>query len=146
MNPRVAEEGPRRVVLDPFAVLAYLQDEPGGREVQALLRAAADGAASLHMTTVNVGEVAYRVERAYGAARLRDILVWLRSAPIELHAVDEELALGAAEIKARHAMTFADCIAAALARRLDAELATGDPELSPLDGHPRLLWLPSPER
>ncbi|MEX1022054.1 MAG: type II toxin-antitoxin system VapC family toxin [Dehalococcoidia bacterium] len=140
------EPAPRRVVLDSFAVLAYLQDEPGGRVVLDLLQQAERGALELHMSVINLGEVVYRVTRAYGEDRLRMVLGELHAHPITLHDVDERLAMTAASIKAMYPMAFADCVAAALARHLSAELATGDPELRQIDGYPPLLWLPSPAR
>lgn len=50
-------------VLDSFAVLALLGREPGGEEVGHLLQQAQEGEVRLLMTWVNVGEVAYIVER-----------------------------------------------------------------------------------
>lgn len=47
--------------------------------------------------------------------------------------VDFELVLGAARVKARHALSYADAFAVALAERLRLPLMTGDPEIVALD-------------
>jgi ribonuclease VapC len=54
---------------------------------------------------------------------------------------DREIALGAAEIKAGHALSFAGCFAVALARRLGAAVVTGDPEFEKVGELAPIFWL-----
>jgi ribonuclease VapC len=61
-------------VLDSYAILALLGGEPSGEEVAQILRRAREGAARALMTWVNLGEVAYIVERRWGAERLFEVL------------------------------------------------------------------------
>jgi predicted nucleic acid-binding protein len=131
----------RRVVLDSFAVIALLRDERAAPVVEDLLRQARAGRVSLYLGAYNLGEVVYRMSRVVGRPAVRRFLQELPAWPVEVVEGDLELILLAADIKADHPLSYADMIAAALALRLDAEVATGDPEFAQLEGRIRLLWL-----
>jgi predicted nucleic acid-binding protein len=128
-------------VLDSFALLALLGGEPGGEEVMRLLRQADNGETRLLMTWVNVGEVAYIVERRWGVGRLHQVLATLEGTAVEIVPVERGLALAAAHIKAMHPLAYADAFAAALAAKTGATLVTGDPEFQLLEGTLRIHWL-----
>jgi predicted nucleic acid-binding protein len=128
-------------VLDSFAVLAYLAGEPTAGEVTKLLERALMDTACLFMSVVNLGEVFYRYYREHGRAPAEQALQATLALPVRI--VDADLALthSAAELKATHAVAYADCFAAALARKLDAALVTGDPELRKLGKLVEVKWL-----
>jgi predicted nucleic acid-binding protein len=128
-------------VLDSFAVLALLGREPGSEEVADLLRRAQEEKARVLMTWVNAGEVAYILERRWGAERLYAVLAVMEATPLELVPVERDLALMAAHIKAEHAIAYADAFAAALAQHCSARLVTGDPEFRLLEGRLDIHWL-----
>jgi len=128
-------------VLDSFAVLALLGREVGSEEVARLLRQAEQGEARLLMTWVNVGEVAYVIERRFGRRKLAQVLATLEATSLEIVSVAREMALAAARIKAEHSLAYADAFAAALAVRNGAALVTGDEELTVLEGTLRIHWL-----
>jgi predicted nucleic acid-binding protein len=129
-------------VLDSFAVLALLGGEEGSEEVAQVLREAREQRARALMTWVNVGEVAYIVERRWGKERAHQVLGILEATTVELVAVGRELALGAAGIKASHTMAYADAFAAALAMREGGVLVTGNPEFRALEAALCIQWLP----
>ncbi len=113
-----------RVCLDSWAVLAWLDgDEPAATAVQ---KAFDDGRP--WMSWLNVGEVAYQLERRHGSDEAGLVVGRLRAA-VALDDVTPERVLAAAHIKAAHPIAFADCFAAASAAARDATLLTGDPEL-----------------
>lgn len=88
------------------------------------------------MSWINVGEVAYVLERREGADRSREVVRELRHlAQLELPSASR--ILEAAQVKARHRMAFADAFAAATALAHGASLLTGDPELLT----PRREWM-----
>lgn len=128
-------------VLDSFALLAFLRGEAGDDKVAALLEKAGERDAPLHMTEVNYAEVKYTVIRKDGAARWAEVAGSLPALPIEFHAADRELADVAAELKSRVRFSLADAFAAALAKRLRAELVTGDPEFKAVEKEVRIQWL-----
>ena len=128
-------------VLDSFAVLALLGDEPGSEEVSRLLRRAETGETRVLMTWVNVGEIAYIVERRWGEDRLLQVLAALEATALEIVPVARELALAAAHIKATHPLAYADAFAAALTKNSEATLLTGDPEFQRLEDSMDIQWL-----
>ena len=128
-------------VLDSFAILALLGKEVGSDEVSDLLRQTQAGKVQTVMTWVNMGEVAYIVERRWGKGRLYQVLGWLEATGIEVVAVERELALTAASIKAEHPLAYADTFAAALAVTREATLVTGDPEFKILEQGLSIQWL-----
>lgn len=129
-------------VLDSFAMLALLGDEPGSNDVADLLRRARADQVRALMTWVNVGEVAYIIERRWGAERLQAALAMMESTALEIVTVGRDLAVAAAHIKANHAMAYADAFAAALAQESAATLVTGDPEFKLVENVVKIQWLP----
>jgi predicted nucleic acid-binding protein len=110
--------------LDSWAVLAWLDgDEPAAAAVQD-----AFDAERPWMSWLNVGEVAYQLERRHGAREAALVIRRLRAA-VALDDVSVERIMAAAHLKAVHPIAFADCFAAATAAARDATLLTGDPEL-----------------
>ncbi|MDO9558314.1 MAG: PIN domain-containing protein [Syntrophales bacterium] len=61
--------------------------------------------------------------------------------PIRLVDVDLNLIRQVAVYKTTKKMSYADCIAAALARFYKAELVTGDDDFKQLDGEIKVLWI-----
>jgi len=111
------------VVLDSWALLAYLKDEPAaGRIGEAWL---SQGAA---ISAVNLGETLYMRtrERGEGAAAADIDKVRRRSKVVD---ADWPLIRSAARIKARGGLSHADAFCVATALRLAAPLWTGDPEI-----------------
>lgn len=112
------------VCLDSWAVLAWLDgDEPAAGIVQRELEKERPV-----MSWLNLGEVAYQVERRHGAEEGTEVVRRMRGALL-LDDVTPERVLAAARLKAAHAIAFADCFAAATAAARGATLLTGDPEL-----------------
>jgi ribonuclease VapC len=134
-----------RYVLDSFAVLALLANEPGSERVRKLLAHAEADPPSVLMTWVNVGEVACIIEGRWGKGRVYQVLGALEATALEMREAGRDLALTAAGIKARHPLAYADAFVAALATQEDAVLVTGDPEFRQLDGDLSIDWLPEPE-
>jgi len=133
-------------VLDSFALLAFFQDEPAAGKVEDLLEKASTGIVRLALSVVNLGEVVYKTIRSYDEERAADVLNMMGGYKIDLFDVDRQLALEAALIKGRHKMSYADCVAAALAQRMSATLVTGDLEFKLIEGWIEIEWLPRRER
>ena len=131
----------KKHVLDSFAVLAYLYEEPGADKVKSLLVEALEDKAELFLSTVNWAEVAYISKRKSGEAKWKAASESLLRLPIEIVPADIELANIAAELKARHSISLADAFAGALAKLKKAELLTGDPEFKELQKEISVNWL-----
>ena len=129
------------VVLDSFALLRLFRDEKGADTVAQLLEEAGRLKRRVLMTEVNYAEVQYIVRRKDGDDAWGNVERELSAIQIEFIPVGRELANAAAEIKSRFALSLADAFAAALAKLLDAQLVTGDPEFKPLKKELEILWL-----
>ena len=115
-------------VLDSFAVLAYLAAEAGMPRVREVLRDASAGRCSVYLSLINLGEVAYIVERERGLARAQETLGLIDQLPIQVLPASREVVMAAAHVKAEYPMAYADAFAVAAAKNLDAVILTGDPE------------------
>jgi ribonuclease VapC len=133
---------PSVFVLDAYALVAFIEDEPGAEAVLELLSALGDGTVSLLITSVNLGEVWYALARAYGTPAADEKVAALLDLGISLEVVDWSLARAAAAFKRRGGISFADCFAAALAQLHEAPVVTGDPEFRRLEGEVRVRWMP----
>lgn len=130
-----------RVVLDSFALLAFLRGEAGEDKVAALLERAGLRDEPVHMTEVNHAEVKYIVVRKDGADRWAEIAAELPALPIEFHPATRALSDLAADFKACYRLSLAAAFAAALAKDRKAQIVTGDPEFRALEKEVRIGWL-----
>lgn len=130
-------------VLDSYALLAYLEAEPGSDRVRELLEAAKGGKCHLYMCVVNLGEVMYIVERERGLPKAQETLARIDELPIAIIDVDRVLTLAAAHLKMDCPIAYADCFAAALSQLKNATLITGDPEFRKIkaDCDVQIEWL-----
>ncbi len=129
------------VVLDSFALIAFLEDEPGREIVEHILDKCLVTGENAFISVVNWGEVYYTTFRTKGEKSARLALDVIRTLPIEIINIEQELTFLAAQYKAKHKMSFADAFAAALAKAKHAELITGDPEFAPLGKDIKIRWL-----
>jgi uncharacterized protein len=128
-------------VIDSWAALALLCEQPAAAQVEELLAGANEGGLPLLMSVVNAAEVWYSVARRSSPAAADAALEDLRRLGIRFLSADLGIGLVAARFKASHHMSLADAFAAALAACEKAQLVTGDPEFRPLDGELRIKWL-----
>jgi predicted nucleic acid-binding protein len=116
------------VLLDAFALIALLAEEPAADEVEAILRR---GEAAI--TAINLAEALDVLQRVQDVPRERldAVTVPLIQESVALVSVDEQLARDAADIRARHyhrtraPLSLADCVLIAAAKSAEA-LATAD--------------------
>lgn len=128
-------------VLDSFAVLAYLKGEPAGLRVRDVLSLANSGGCRVMFSLINLGEVAYIVERVDGLLRAQEILVLLNHEPLEFLDADRLAILAAAHIKANYALSYADAFVVAAAQACSGIILTGDPEFHAVENMVAVEWL-----
>lgn len=121
-------------VLDSYAVLAYLGAEAGTPRVREILGQASKGRVRAVMSVINLGEVAYVIERERGLPEVHAALALVDQLPIEVLPAPREAVLAAAHIKAGHPLAYANAFVAAAAQALGATVVTGDPEFESLSG------------
>jgi predicted nucleic acid-binding protein len=116
------------VLLDAFALIALMGDEPAADQVEALVRAG-----DTAITAVNLAEALDVLQRLQGISheRLEEVTVPLVGERMKLIPTDEPIARNAADIRARHyhrtrsPVSLADCILVASAGQSDV-VATAD--------------------
>ena len=128
-------------VLDSWALLCYLEQEPGYEKIIDLFEKAVESSKPLLMCIVNWGEVYYQVLRRYGDTKAQEVERLIQTFPITLIEANKELTCEAARIEATKRIAYADCFAVALARLKKAELCTGDPEFRAVEKDLKIVWL-----
>ncbi len=111
------------IVLDAWAVLAVLNDEPPAARVE---RAIDEDVGVI--SQINLGEVLYRAIPRRGERRAMDA-VRAVGRRLRVEDVDGPLVISAARLKAAHRLSYADAFCVATAQRHSAALYTGDPEI-----------------
>jgi ribonuclease VapC len=132
---------PQALVLDSWSILAYLEDEPAGKQVADIIADAHESGTPVMMTVVNAGEIWYITARETSEDEADHTILELAHLGIQFFDADWKLAHEAARFKSKGKMSFADCFAAALAKENKADLVTGDPEFRQVESQVKLLWL-----
>lgn len=111
------------VVLDSWALLAHLKDEPAAGRIES--EWLESGAA---ISSINLGEVLYiRIRASSEDSALADVETIRRR--LSVVEPDWSLVMAAATIKANGGLSYADAFCIATALHLSAPLWTGDPEI-----------------
>ena len=131
----------RAVVLDSWAVIAYLDDEKAGEKVAEIMADAHENKIPLKMSILNVGEVWYSFARQTSENEADHAIDELRELGIEFVDADWKMTRIAADYKSKHKMSYVDCFAAALAKEEKAELVTGDKEFKEVEADIKVNWL-----
>jgi PIN domain nuclease of toxin-antitoxin system len=111
------------VVLDSWALLAVLKQEPAASQVNTVWKDR-----GVAMCSVNLGEALYAEIRRVGVDR-SEAAIGAARADMTVVEPDWELVSAAAARKARGGLSYADAFCVATAQRLDLPLWTGDPEI-----------------
>lgn len=131
-------------VLDSFALLTYLQDEPAASRIEKLLEGAGKEKCRLLLSIISLGEILYITERRGGLVKAQDALALIQQLPIEILAADEQTVLAAAHIKANHPLSYADSFVVAIGIQENATVITADPEFHAVEEIVRVEWLQAP--
>lgn len=132
-------------VLDSFALLAYLQDEPVASRVEQLLENAGKEKCRIFLSIINLGELLYITERRGGVAKAQDALALIQQLPIVVVPADEQVVFAAAHTKANHTLSYADAFVVAVAVQESAIILTGDPEFQSVESIVKVEWLEMPK-
>ncbi|MDE3089538.1 MAG: type II toxin-antitoxin system VapC family toxin [Chloroflexota bacterium] len=128
-------------VFDSWALIAFLEDEPAAERIEAIIADAHETEIDLLVTAVNLGEVWYSLARVRSEADAEKGIEQVLGLGFQVVDADWSLAERAARLKAKHAIAYADCFAAALAEWHKAEVITGDPEFKKLQGMVKVHWV-----
>ncbi|MFC1859383.1 type II toxin-antitoxin system VapC family toxin [Thermodesulfobacteriota bacterium] len=132
----------RIIVLDSYALLAYLNGEKGFEKVRKLLAEAQQTNGRVLMNEINIGETYYILYRKRGyenaAYFLSTVMMGL---PIKRVPNNFEEVISASKIKAEYPLSFANCFAIATAHRENAAVMTGDPEFRSVENFVKVEWI-----
>jgi PIN domain nuclease of toxin-antitoxin system len=133
-------------VLDAFAVIALLKGEPAATPVRGLI-----DAGDCALTTLGVAEVVDHLVRLVGVTDENAVLDVAQLGLDAPHELDEDTAIQAAMLRARHynrksrQVSLADCAAASAARSRQTAVATSDPHVLDLCQDERIAVIALPD-
>ena len=117
-------------VLDSWAILEWLNGRTrAGNTVAALLAEAEAGQARLLMSAINVGEIYYFLRKQTSQTLSESWRQASRTLPVTIEVPTMDDIWAAALLKGDYPVSYADAFAAALAKKYNYPLVTGDPEL-----------------
>ena len=138
--------GSRVVVLDSWALLAYLDGEPAGQHVRQVLRTARRKQAVVLLSLIAYGDCLYVIEREQGLHHAQRAVGIVDQLALHVMPADRPLVFEAAHMKARYPISCADAFSVALAKRNRGRVMTGDPELKAVESEVAVHWLPDRRR
>lgn len=131
----------KNILFDSYAILCFYQDEEGADEVERLLIASRKGECRAFISEISLGEVHYKTIRRVGLDAARRQLEQFAQLPVEVVHPASDILLSASELKAEHAMPYADCFAIATALNRQSSIVTGDPEFHKVEHLVEIMWV-----
>ncbi|MGM0426135.1 MAG: type II toxin-antitoxin system VapC family toxin [Thermodesulfobacteriota bacterium] len=131
----------KKILFDSYAILCFYQDEKGADEVERLLITSRQGEYRAFISEINLGEVHYKTVRRMGLDAAREQLEQFSELPIECVHPSSDIIVSASELKAEHAISYADCFALATALKTHSSIVTGDPEFHKVKHLVEIMWL-----
>ena len=128
-------------VLDTSALLTYLQFEEGSKVIEEILMTA-KRSNHVYVSFITLMELYYIIWQKEGEHRAKEILVLLKSLPIQIVESNHRITLSAGRIKANHKLSVADAFIVATTIEKEAILVHKDPELESLSQYAEILTLP----
>lgn len=132
---------PKTLVLDSWAIMAYLEDEGPAEKIANMISDAHDDGVPMLMSVVNAGEVWYIIARRTNSSEADRAIHMMQDIGIKFIDADWPLTKIAAVYKVKGNISYADCHAAAVAKHHQATLLTGDQEFKHLENDIPITWL-----
>jgi predicted nucleic acid-binding protein len=128
-------------IFDSHALLKLFQKEKGHEKVVRLLEEIGRIGGVKYINAINLGEIIYTTKREFGDQKKLEVLAAIERLDFTILPVPNPLVFQAAEYKAEHSISFADCFALASAIEYKAILVTGDPEFKKVEHLVEIVWL-----
>jgi predicted nucleic acid-binding protein len=129
------------VVFDSHAILKFAQDEDGANKVEEILQASQGGKIRAFMNEINLGEIYYITIRKVGAKSAEEFLEQFQTLYIRMVPASWDIIASASEVKAKYAISYADCFVVASALKHNATVVTGDPEFKNVEHMVEIDWI-----
>lgn len=131
----------KNYVADSYCIITYFEKDKGYEKVIELFCEASNNEINLYMNLINWGEVYYIILREQGLKKSDLFENNFKKLPIDVVFPDMAMIKTAAEYKAFNSLSYADCIAAATAKKYEGILITGDKEFKQLEKEVTVEWI-----
>ncbi len=132
----------KKYVLDSYALIVYFRKQKGWETVRDLLFEAFQSNQKMFLSSINWGEVYYTRLKTGDEEKAEEAIRAIKNMPIEIvEDIDTRLVKQAGKYKALGGISYTDCFAAALAKKENATLVTGDKEFQRLEKEIKILWI-----
>jgi predicted nucleic acid-binding protein len=128
-------------VLDTSAIFTFTKSEAGSDIVEDILVSAAKGRSSVYLSFISLTELYYVTWQAKSERAARELIILVKSLPVQRVDPNERIILSAGRIKALHRLSVADAFIAATAIEKSSILVHKDPELQVVSAYTEMLEL-----
>ena len=129
-------------VLDTSAIFTLTKGEDGSDTVEDILYLAGKGKCTVNLSFASFMEIYYITWMAKGESAAKELIILVKSLPVQKIDSNERITLSAGRIKALHRLSVADAFIAATAIDRKSVLVHKDPELKVISQYTEILELP----
>ena len=131
----------RPFIFDSYALLKFFQKERGHEKIVRLLKDIRKSGTAKYINVINLGEIIYTTKREFGDQKKLEVLANIERLNFTVLPVSNGLVFQAAEHKALHSISYADCFTLASAIEHKAAIVTGDPEFKKVEHLAPVIWV-----
>lgn len=129
-------------VLDTSAIFTLTKGEDGSDIVEDILNRAGKDKCTVNLSFASFMEIYYITWMAKGESAAKELIILIKSLPVQKIDSNERITLSAGRIKALHRLSVADAFIAATAIDRKSVLVHKDPELKVISQYTEILELP----
>ena len=129
-------------LLDTSAIFVYVESESGHETIEYILIEARQKKCAVFMSFISLMEIYYISWQKKGEDVAKELVVLVKSLPVEIIQSNERIILSAGRLKAKHRLSVADAVVAATAMDKAAVLVHKDPEFEQLERQVAVIKLP----
>ena len=129
-------------VLDTSALFTHIDEEEGYDKVEDILRLGHKNKCQIYLSFASLAEIYYISWQEKSEDTAKELVVLVKSLPIQIIDSNERITLSAGRLKAIHRLSLADAFVAATAIDKAAVLVHKDPELEVISKYTKIFSLP----
>ena len=133
-------------VLDTSALFSFTENEEGCEIVEKILKTGKKAGSQIFLSFISLTEIYYITWQEKSEDIAKELIILVKSLPLQIVNSNERIALSAGKIKANHRLSLADSIIAATAIEKNAVLVHKDPEFKGISNYIKTLELPFKEK
>jgi predicted nucleic acid-binding protein len=116
------------LLLDSTTILIFYGDDVRGRLIAEIISDANEQSIPIKISVLSLGEIWYVISKKASKSEADEVVKELNELGIQIVNIDWELIQESKVIKMSHNLTDIDCVTAVIAKRLKADLVTGNQE------------------